>query len=729
MSDVAILDEEVEPTVNPVEARPLSIARGTAAPLSMLFISPFSPLPQDAGQRKRVHQTLRLLKDLGFSVTLLLYPFEGPWGWRYQSAIADQLHSEYDDVLILPAARTVGASPQHGSHHSLDEWWDDLLASYLLRLCEIRHFDVMLVNNVWLSKALTLAQPCVVKVIDMHDLFHRREISYATSNIVPDFFRINEEDELSGLNRADICISISLPEARYLAGVIQTPKIVYLPYAPQATEIEQPTALNSNREYLHANKVVFGFIGTSHGFNVSGVASLLEELYQNIFQSFAPVEIVLAGTICDALRPAANGIRITKLGWVENEDDFYDRIDFFVVPVFHGSGFKIKVADILMRGKPALFSAHSVDGLTVDEKLVAADAGSMARAMSDIAFSRPPLTEYAGPIEKSSRILNGSVISGTKAFVSSVNQCIVECLFDLRSLTEPRKPIALLSVVAMARELKDFARVRIVVDRVAPWLELASRYLSPAISIESSWPITEMLGSSPTRVWWHFASDVDAPVSSRKAIMDLRFTDQFAADGISGDVVLSPNQAAKLVDVASPKWSCLPYLTDSTRWDPVTRIILGAFEKGPDGDSPADAGSARPDERFIIVDGEHELGGIPDLFGRVGIDVRVVDLRHDLETGRLLAALYRLADRAGAGPRILDGCTGVSPLRYLVLEMAILCGIPISTNAFGPHQEISGAVLQKWRAHKVREDQAAYQTLVRQFDSLRGRLRRLDPLR
>ena len=41
--------------------------------LSILMLTPFSPYPADAGQRKRVDQVMQVMQDLGFSVTLLLY--------------------------------------------------------------------------------------------------------------------------------------------------------------------------------------------------------------------------------------------------------------------------------------------------------------------------------------------------------------------------------------------------------------------------------------------------------------------------------------------------------------------------------------------------------------------------------------------------------------------------------------------------------------------------------
>jgi Glycosyl transferases group 1 len=692
----------------------------TSGRLRVLFLSPFSPVPTDAGQRKRVHQTLQLLKDAGLSVSLLLYPFEGAWAWRFQQDVADRLRQEYDDVLILPANRTVGAAPRQGVHHSLDEWWDDLLGNYLLRLFETCHFDVLLVNNVWLSKALTLVPPCVVKVIDMHDLFHLRERSYNSGGIVPEFFRITERDELFGLNRADICVSISLTEAKHLADIIAHPKVVYLPYASSTAPAAPPDPTDRQKEcqYLSKDKVVFGFLGTNHTFNIAGVASLLEELCTVISENFAPIELVFAGTVCDSIRQFDNRIRLTRLGWMEDEDEFFDRIDFCIVPVFHGSGFKIKVADILERGKPALFSEHAAEGLSLDRTLLAANAGAMAAAMSEIAFNRPPLRFYANLMDQSRRNLTDSVKSGTKSFLSTINQCTVECIIDLRTENGPHKLLTLLSVATLARELKDLIRVRILVDRLEAWPRMAASHLPPSVSVECGWRSEEEPGTALNRVWWRFGSTAGTPVRSPRTIRDLRFATEIRDGDLSHEVLLSPGQAMRCADLTAANWSCLPYLTDSLLWDPVARAILA--------DADADADRDPPDAQTIIIaDGGHGSGLPHHLLARLGLDVKLVDLRDGRETSRLLAALYRKGNSNGKIAKILDGCDGGSPARDLVLEMAIVCNVRISTGALGLQQEITDDLLEEWRTRKAAEDRAAFQNLLREFDAMRGRLRRL----
>ena len=722
MSDVAARPFSIDQIPAAVEQPAAATASSVRARLSMLVISPFSPLPQDAGQRKRVHQMLQVLKELGFSVTLLLHPFEGAWLWRYQDDAAEQLRTLCDEVVILPAPRMVGEPPRSSDHHALDEWWDEVLENFLGRLFGIRHFDAVLVNNVWLSKALTLAPPQVAKVIDMHDLFHLREAVYATSGIVPEFFRISERDELFGLRRADICISISLPEARYLAGVLDAAKVVYLPYQPHPNAPAGPADRRRPDDYLHPEKVIFGFIGISHGFNVAGVVALLDELYQIVAQNFAPIDLLFAGTICDKLDAFADRIHMTRLGWIPEEEEFYDRIDFAIVPVFCGTGFKIKVADTLERRKPALFSEHSVEGLPVDETLVAADARAMAGMMSQIAFSRPPLAVCVDLIDKSRQQLSSQVHFGTNSLMSSLDQCFVECILDLRGLHEIRKILALLSATAAARELKDHVRMRLLVDSLEPWLEPAVRYLPPSVGIERrSCAMAATSADAAHRLYWQFGDGRDGVELLGNDMIDLRFAEWVAPGGIPAEIVVAPNQVRALDGLTGVDWCCLPYLTDSIRWDPAARALVATcrqqFPVRASGD-PLDVNRART---FVTVDSEHAFDAIQSLMARhLDSEVTICDLRRDRDLAGLLVTLHGVVNKPKHRLRVLDGCTGASPFQHLVLEMALLCGVPFATSAFGPFQQVAGDTLEQWRMRKSREDQAAFQGLARGFDSMRG---------
>ncbi|MGE5269131.1 MAG: hypothetical protein ACM3JG_05605 [Thiohalocapsa sp.] len=166
--------------------------------------------------------------------------------------------------------------------------------------------------------------------------------------------------------------------------------------------------------YRHDDRVVFGFIGPSHPSNVAGVLSLLEVLCAVIGESFAPIELVFAGPICEAIGEFDSRIRMTRLGRIEDENAFYDRIDFCIVPVFDGAGFNVNACDILQRRQPALFARHAAEGLALDQSLLVGDAGAMADAMSRLAFERPPLAPYIRCADMAWHELNHRIGSATE---------------------------------------------------------------------------------------------------------------------------------------------------------------------------------------------------------------------------------------------------------------------------------------------------------------------------
>src|SRR5260370_14041632 len=101
------------------------------SPTRALILSPFATVPLDAGQRKRVHQTTRLLKDLGFEITFFLYAFEDGWKSSANEAWIRQMRRDWDEVIVWRANHKVGMPPANGKVHGLDEWWDTSLEVFL----------------------------------------------------------------------------------------------------------------------------------------------------------------------------------------------------------------------------------------------------------------------------------------------------------------------------------------------------------------------------------------------------------------------------------------------------------------------------------------------------------------------------------------------------------------------------------------------------------------------
>jgi hypothetical protein len=208
-------------------------------------------------------------------------------------------------------------------------------------------------------------------------------------------------------------------------------------------------------------------------------------------------------------------------------------------------------------------------------------------------------------------------------------------------------------------------------------------------------------------------------VAADLSLTDMRFGYISDKTEILGDLVLSPDQAIHAHMPSNVNWLCLPYLVESTKWDPASRVIFRQCWTT----SPAELEPDKPEwpagVTIILVDDEHERTiRLQSRIRLLGVTMKIVDLRNTIETGRLLAALYNMMDRGAGATRIVDGCSGKAPLRSLVLDMAILAGVPASTAAFGAHQDISGVNLTLCQESKRHDDEGSYRNLIRRFVGL-----------
>lgn len=327
-----------------------------------LILSPFATHPLDAGQRKRAYQTTALLQERGFSITFLHFAFETRWYWGHNSEDDAVLKEQWDgDVHHFYANKNVGQLPVNGESHQLDEWWDEDLGGYIRNIFSMRKFDLFVVHNIWLSKAFDYAPSHCLKVLEMHDLFNLRAKEFEATGVAPQFFYCSEQDELFGLRRADLLFAIKQEDVDWcMAREIGKTKVMSIPYV-EANSLRPPiTNSDARTKPLHPGKVIFGMIGSDIHFNRHAIHKLIKELDAVIQQTYAPIEFVLAGSICNSVGECPHFVR--KLGFVDGVEDFYSCVDVVMVPMLHGTGVKIKSVEALYYGKPVLFTSHSAKG-------------------------------------------------------------------------------------------------------------------------------------------------------------------------------------------------------------------------------------------------------------------------------------------------------------------------------------------------------------------------------
>jgi hypothetical protein len=642
-----------------------------------LVISPFATWPGDAGQRRRARQSTAVLQGLGYRITFLLYACEGEWYWRTQDEAVAHMRAEWGDVRVLHSARQVGLPPRNGDSHQLDEWWDPLLGEVLERLFEYETFDVVCVHNVWLSKALVLAPRRSVRLLDSHDVFYPRREIFSRMGLPVEFFNIRKEDELFGLARADAVLTIKAEEAELLSRDRLCARIVNLPYLP--TEAQKGRL--PRRDYGSAEKVRFGFLGSAHAFNISGVRALIAELDRVIRDTFAPIELVVGGTVCNGLRDLRGAFRPTLLGFVQEERDFYTEIDMAVVPVFDGTGFKVKVAELAALGQPFLCAAHAAEGIPLDRALVFPDPAAMAEEMARIAFARPPLAGLAEAALRAHDGLTSQYTDGCSSLASTIaalrRNSVVLCYGDRLTAASI---LRLIAAVLQARTTRSDRCWRILVPE-AFGLDLAelNAVASPDLRFGCRTPdtVADALAGPDTQVFLDAAemavSDLAASLPSHVVpICDVRFLvagPQHAhLPGRMGEMrvlLFSHQQQAFAATFPDAEIVCLPILVDSVRWDPCVGRLLTAWR--------ARHPHALPRGRCVLTGSAAAAAAVSRLLPAMDwVGTEVLDLSKAEARDRILQSMLLHARGQQAPLEIIDALPAGRWIRGIADEIAAL---------------------------------------------------------
>lgn len=347
------------------------------ADLRVLVLSPTPTHPQDFGNRKRIFRICSRFAGQGMRVTFAHYPSEAEWRSRFPAGAERAMRKCWDQYHTIPPTQILHPDPAH-LRHDIDEWWDDSIGQFLTWIFAVQSFDIFVVNYSWLSKAFEYAPPSVFKILDTHDKVSGRQEMLTSLGIRPEFFYTTEDEEAIALRRADLVWAIKGEERALFERMTSTP-ILTVPHLDPMQTLEQ--TLPDPDGYLRV-----GIIGARNNVNRMNIVEFMAIALPAFEAAFAPVKIVIAGTVCDLLGDVASPF-VELRGHVDDVEDFYQSVDCVAVPMRASTGLKIKTGEALSLGLPLLSLAHAFEGYEpTDPRHCLADFAALADAVVDLSF-------------------------------------------------------------------------------------------------------------------------------------------------------------------------------------------------------------------------------------------------------------------------------------------------------------------------------------------------------
>ena len=211
------------------------------------------------------------------------------------------------------------------------------------------------VTTAWLLEGLSESQRRDIHcIIDTHDLLSARNEQFEQHGH-GHWIDISRAEESSVLAKFDTVIAIQASEAATMQAMAPDARVIVAGYCCGDGEIVQRKISADSSE----EKFSLGYIASVNASNIDAIEGFLEQAWPRIAKS-GPIELVVAGAICETLAKKVDQLnrqtsgRVRLLGSVDNLIDFYREIDVAINPVQFGTGLKIKTVEALSYGVPVL---------------------------------------------------------------------------------------------------------------------------------------------------------------------------------------------------------------------------------------------------------------------------------------------------------------------------------------------------------------------------------------
>ena len=262
------------------------------------------------------------------------------------------------DGMFSPKARA--ATHRKTPPQSIDSRYPHALDLFLPKLLQVESFDSVMVEYVFLSKALLHFDESVYKIIDTHDVFAERREGYQNAGIRDSFFSTSQEEEKEGLARADVIVAIQDSEAGYFESLLDR-RILTIGHPVE-------TVKTYSKRHPHPRLL---FLGAANPANIHGIEKFCETVLPHLRDTFPELQLIVAGKVSDHINP---GPGIELRGEVADLKELYQYVDIVINPTELGTGLKIKSIEALGRGKPLVATSHATEGMGSAKGFMRADS-------------------------------------------------------------------------------------------------------------------------------------------------------------------------------------------------------------------------------------------------------------------------------------------------------------------------------------------------------------------
>jgi glycosyltransferase involved in cell wall biosynthesis len=343
----------------------------------ILVIAEIGCGPPYYGNRARMRSLLGELRALGYSIDFAgvrfsaeekasTLPHINRWVHSFdESAVSFFWRRRKQDILQLLGSAKSSVS-------NLDRWFKPSWLDEARRLQARENYARVLVAYVFHSAFFEAFPSACRKILDAHDTFSGRHGKIESAGTGRFWFSCSEKEERLGLQRADTVLAIQDEEADGFRTLLSGKSDVRV-----VGHFVEPQKVGEN---LGAEQSI-GYVGAYNPLNLQGLQWFIREVWPDVLRDFPAARLVVAGSICDKLKP---GPGLKLLGKVRDAAQAHADFLLSINPMPSGTGLKIKTVEAMACGRPVVATPAACAGLRsyLGQGLVEAkDAESFAGAL------------------------------------------------------------------------------------------------------------------------------------------------------------------------------------------------------------------------------------------------------------------------------------------------------------------------------------------------------------
>jgi len=193
-------------------------------------------------------------------------------------------------------------------------------------------------------------------------------------------FRALRRFEIGILNKIDGIVAITPVDARNFDRLSHSTNIISIPFGINLDSLPETPVQPDEASLFH--------IGAMNWFpNEEGIKWLIEKVWPKVTNRLPELELHLAGRYMPEWLNKLEIPRVTVDGEVADVWEYMQRFSIMVVPLFSGSGIRIKIVEAMAAGKAIITTAIGAEGINYENGqhlLIAKDPNSFTDAIAKL---------------------------------------------------------------------------------------------------------------------------------------------------------------------------------------------------------------------------------------------------------------------------------------------------------------------------------------------------------